>query len=95
MAVSVRPSPSALGQFSRSNKEEELATSGADLPDTNPNDEPAKPDAVVSGSAYRGAVSRGDRIVWWCPHIHFAEHSARACAARRLERGDAFLGDVG
>ena len=48
-------------------------------------DEPVKPDAVASGAAYRGVVRRGDQIVWVCPHIHFTDHSGRACALKHLE----------
>ena len=58
----------------------------ASVLDTNLNEEPAKPDAVVSGPAYRGVVRRADRIVWSCPHTHFTDHSARACAAGHLQR---------
>ena len=48
-------------------------------------EEPApKPGSVASGSGYRATVFDDERRLWSCPHVHFTEHSARACAEEHL-----------
>ncbi len=61
-------------------------TTEPDVQDTNLNAETVKAGAIGSGFAYRGIVSRGDGIVWACPHTHFTDHSAKACASGHLQR---------
>ena len=63
-------------------------TTEPDVQDTSLNAEAVKAGAIGSGFAYRGIVSRGDGIVWACPHTHFTDHSAKACAAGHLQRSE-------
>ena len=63
------------------------ATTETDL-DSNLNDESTTAGAVVSGFAFRGVISRPGHIVWSCPHTHFTEHSAKACASGHLQRSE-------
>jgi hypothetical protein len=51
-------------------------------------DTPASLEAAVipSGGGFRAVLRRGDEIAWRCPHVHFTDHSAKACAARELAR---------
>jgi len=42
------------------------------------------PAVAPSGTGYRATITSGDRIVWSCSHVHFTEHSAKACAERHL-----------
>ena len=44
----------------------------------------SKPEAEATGSAYRASVTGKARPVWSCTHVHFTEHSARACAEEHL-----------
>ena len=64
----------------------ENPTTEPDVQDTTLNAETVKAGAVSSGFAYRGIVSRGDGRVWACPHTHFTDHSAKACASAHLQR---------
>jgi hypothetical protein len=43
-----------------------------------------EPGAVQTGTGYRGVARHKSIVIWRCPHVHFTEHSARACAAGRL-----------
>jgi len=43
-----------------------------------------KPGAVASGGGYRAIITDVTRESWSCPHVHFTEHSARACAERHM-----------
>jgi len=43
-----------------------------------------KPEAAPSGAGYRATVSRDGPVMWLCRHVHFTDHSARACAERYL-----------
>jgi hypothetical protein len=45
-----------------------------------------QPGVVSSGGGYRAIFTVGDRRVWSCPHVHFTEHSARACADRHFRK---------
>jgi hypothetical protein len=45
-------------------------------------EESRKPGVAPSGSGYRAIVTSGGDLVWSCSHVHFTEHSARACAER-------------
>lgn len=55
----------------------------------------ARPDVLPTGGGYRALVRRGGAIVWSCFHVHFTEHSARACAERRLrDNGTTHGGDT-
>ena len=49
-------------------------------------DETLTADTIASGGGFRAVLRRGDEIVWRCPHVHFTDHSAKACAARELAR---------
>lgn len=42
------------------------------------------PGVAPSGTGYRAMATSGDRIIWSCSHVHFTEHSAKACAERHL-----------
>lgn len=42
--------------------------------------------AIPSGSGFRAVLRRGDEIVWRCQHVHFTDHSAKACASGELAR---------
>jgi hypothetical protein len=53
----------------------DLATAMRDEP------EAFEPGVVPSGSGYRAVVRRDDTVVWQCPHVHFTDHSAKACNA--------------
>jgi hypothetical protein len=41
---------------------------------------------VPSGSGYRAVVTSDGRVVWSCRHVHFTDHSARACAEQHLKQ---------
>jgi hypothetical protein len=41
---------------------------------------------VANGGGYRAVVTRDGEVVWRCAHVHFTDHSARACAERELKR---------
>jgi hypothetical protein len=43
-----------------------------------------EPDAASSGGGYVAVLTSGDRTVWSCRHVHFTEHSAKACAEHHL-----------
>ena len=43
-----------------------------------------KPGVAAGGGAYRAIVIDATRRPWSCVHVHFTEHSARACAERHL-----------
>jgi hypothetical protein len=61
----------------------DLATLVTDEPDT------LEPGIVPSGSGFRAVLRRDGEIVWRCPHVHFTDHSAKACnALAALLRGD-------
>lgn len=47
-----------------------------------------KPGFETSGSGYRAVVTSSERVVWSCRHVHFTDHSARACAERHLKQLD-------
>jgi hypothetical protein len=49
-----------------------------------PSSDSLEADIVPSGGGFRAVLRRGDEIVWRCPHVHFTDHSAKACAARQL-----------
>lgn len=56
---------------------------------TQPEESPAaerasKPEAAATGSGYRASVTGVMRSLWSCAHVHFTEHSARACAEEHL-----------
>jgi hypothetical protein len=40
-----------------------------------------EPGIIPSGSGFRAVVRRDDDVVWQCPHVHFTDHSAKACKA--------------
>lgn len=46
----------------------------------------ATPGVAPSGSGYRAIITSRDRVIWTCSHVHFTEHSAKACAERHLPR---------
>lgn len=41
------------------------------------------PGVIASGGAYRATVT-GDGGTWRCPHVHFTQQSAKACAERHV-----------
>jgi hypothetical protein len=43
-----------------------------------------EPGVVQTGTGYRGVARYKGILLWRCPHVHFTDHSARACAAGRL-----------
>ena len=43
-----------------------------------------KPGSVASGGGHRAVITGVTRDSWSCPHVHFTDHSARACAERHL-----------
>jgi hypothetical protein len=43
-----------------------------------------EPGVVQTGTGYRGVARYKGVLIWRCPHVHFTEHSARACAAGKL-----------
>ena len=40
-----------------------------------------EPATIASGSGFRAVVRRDGDVVWQCPHVHFTDHSAKACNA--------------
>ena len=65
--------------------------------ETHTNSGPAatlKPGAAPSGGGYLATLTSGDRTVWSCSHVHFTDHSAKACAERNLANvaGKPFIG---
>lgn len=56
----------------------------AEARDSDRGAEDAQPGILPSGSGYRAVVSRDGMVAWSCPHVHFTDHSARACAERRV-----------
>ena len=54
----------------------------ADAPATT--EETLTPAVFQNGGAFRAQLKRGDVVVWSCPHLHFTDHSAKACAERHL-----------
>lgn len=51
---------------------------------TRPAEGHLKPGVAAGGGAYRAIVIDATRRPWSCVHVHFTEHSARACAERHL-----------
>ena len=68
------------------NRADPVAAGSADAsPDqTQGHDGAVKPGSVASGTGYRAMVSDDERRLWSCSHVHFTEHSARACAEQHL-----------
>ena len=56
----------------------------AEAPVAAETDDALTPAVFVNGGAYRAQLKRGDQVVWQCPHLHFTDHSATACAEREL-----------
>ena len=56
----------------------------AEAPVAAETDDAPTPAVFVNGGAYRAQLKRGDQVVWQCPHLHFTDHSAKACAERHL-----------
>jgi len=46
-----------------------------------------KAGATPSGGAFRGVVTVNGQRIWVCPHVHFTDHSAKACAERQMRSG--------
>jgi hypothetical protein len=46
----------------------------------------ATPGVAPSGGGYRAIITSRHRVIWSCSHVHFTEHSAKACAERHLAR---------
>jgi len=42
-----------------------------------------EPGIVPSGGGFRAVLRHDGAVVWRCPHVHFTDHSARACNALR------------
>jgi len=40
-----------------------------------------EPGVFPMGSGFRAVLRRDGTIVWRCPHVHFTDHSAKACNA--------------
>ncbi|MEX2227241.1 MAG: hypothetical protein WEB52_12420 [Dehalococcoidia bacterium] len=40
-----------------------------------------EPGVIATGSGFRAVVRHQGEIVWQCPHVHFTDHSAKACNA--------------
>jgi hypothetical protein len=43
-----------------------------------------QPAVVPNGNGFSAAMTEGGAVVWRCPHVHFTDHSARACAMRHI-----------
>ena len=56
----------------------------AEAPVAAETDDALTPAVFPNGGAYRAQLKRGDQVVWQCPHMHFTDHSAKACAEREL-----------
>ena len=42
-----------------------------------------KAESVPQGSGFRAVIVKDGEIIWRCPHVHFTDHSAKACPAMR------------
>jgi hypothetical protein len=40
-----------------------------------------EPGVLPTGSGFRAVIRKDGAIVWQCPHVHFTDHSAKACNA--------------
>jgi len=44
---------------------------------------------IPSGAGFRAVLRHEGNIIWRCPHVHFTDHSAKACnALAAVLRGD-------
>jgi len=51
--------------------------------------ESVEPGIIPSGGGFRAVLRHDGEIVWRCPHVHFTDHSAKACnALAAVLRGD-------